>query len=99
MPHKKYYWSTKRFKILDNLDKAEIIFKALSRFESGTTAYEIGRKAGCAPDTARKYLNFFHNKGLVKRWKVGRYILFAPKKKPLNKNFYIRTYLENVFKD
>jgi len=91
------YTQSSKFRILDRIDKLEIAFKALRLFDSGATAYDIARKIGCSPETARGYLNYLMGKKLIKKWKVGHYKLYAPKK--LRKGFQVRLFLEkDIFK-
>ena len=87
----------KKFFRLDDLDKKEIIYNAIGRYIiRGATAYEIARKSGCSPDTARKYLNWLTKIKLVKMWKIGRYKVYAPNKTEKNQN--IRLYIEKKSK-
>lgn len=92
MPSKKYYNQTKKFFILDDLDKKEIIYNTIKRHKLGDTAYGIARKSGCSPETARRYLKWFVTKGMVLMRVIGRYKIYVPK--GLKKKTDIRLYIE-----
>jgi len=95
MPYKRYYRQTKLFSILDKIEKKELIFNSLKGFKNGTTGYELARKVGCTPDTIYRHLNYFHNKGLIRLWRMGKFKVYAPKDN--GKYFNIRNYLEKEF--
>lgn len=82
---------SKKFWLIDNIDKLEIIYKILIKIENGTTAYQIARIAGCNPDTARTHLKTLRNFDLAKVHIVGRYRIFIPVK---TNNKHLREYLE-----
>ena len=83
--------STKKFFLLEPIDKLEIVYRALRNLEEGNTAYEIARKVGCNPDTSRAHLERLTKLDLVKKFKIGRYKVFKAK---IDKQFSIRTELE-----
>lgn len=87
--------ATGKFKIIDKIDRIEIIYNALKNFDSGVNAYVLARKVGCNPETIYKYLNILTNRSVVKRWKVGTKNKFYAVKKI--ENFNIRKYLEEEF--
>lgn len=77
--------------MLEPIDKLEIVFRALKSLEEGNTAYEIARKVGCNPDTSRAHLEKLKKLELVKKFKIGRYVVFKAK---TDTQFSIRATLE-----
>jgi len=86
---------SKKFRMLDEITKLELTWKALARRQLGDTAYEIARILGCNPGTSNRLLFKLKDFNLVTRHKVGRYYAFIPKK--MDKAFRIRAFLEDKF--